>query len=68
VLDKVQQKFYDQEVAQCSFCTPGFLMAAEALYKVTPKPTLAEVQEAVAGHICMCGDIHRHVNTIVGGV
>jgi len=68
VLDKVQQKFYDQDVAQCGMCTPGFLMAAEALYKVTPKPTLAEVQEAVGGHVCMCGDVHRHVNAIVGGV
>jgi aerobic-type carbon monoxide dehydrogenase small subunit (CoxS/CutS family) len=67
-LDKVQQKFYDQDVTQCGFCTPGFLMAAEALYKVTPKPTLDEVREAVAGHVCMCGNVHRSVNAIVGGV
>ena len=36
--------------------------------RATPKPTLAEVQEAVGGHVCMCGDVHRHVNAIVGGV
>jgi len=68
VLGPVQQKFYDQDVAQCGFCTPGFIIAAEALYKVTPKPTMAEVQEAVGGHICMCGNVHRNVNCIVGGV
>ena len=68
VLDKVQQKFYDQDVAQCGYCTPGFIMAAEALYKVTPKPNLDEVREAVAGHVCMCGNVHRNVNAIVGGV
>jgi len=68
VLGKVQQKFYDQDVAQCGYCTPGFLMATEALYKVTPKPTLDEVREAFGGHVCMCGNIHRHVNAAVGGV
>ena len=68
VLGKTQQKFYDQDVAQCGYCTPGFIMAAEALYKVTPKPNLDEVREAVAGHVCMCGNVHRNVNCIVGGV
>ena len=68
VLDKVQQKFWDQDVAQCGYCTPGFIMAAEALYKVTPKPTLDETREALAGHVCMCGNVHRNVNCVVGGV
>ena len=68
VLDKVQQKFWDQDVAQCGYCTPGFIMAAEALYKVTPKPTLDETREALGGHVCMCGNIHRNVNCVVGGV
>lgn len=68
VLGPVQQKFYDKEAFACGFCTPGFVMAATALYSVTPKPTLAEVRLAMSGHMCMCGENSRHVRTIVGGV
>jgi xanthine dehydrogenase YagT iron-sulfur-binding subunit len=68
VLGPVQQKFYDQDVAQCGYCTPGFIMAAVGLYNSKPKPTLDEVREAVAGHVCMCGNVHRSVLCIAGGV
>jgi len=68
VLSAVQQKFYDQEHHQCGFCTPGFIMAAQALINVNPKPTLADAALAFSGHICMCGSLHRTVTTIVGGV
>ena len=68
VLGPVQQKFYDQDVAQCGYCTPGFIMAAVGLYNSKPKPTLDEVREAVAGHTCMCGNVHRNVLCITGGV
>jgi carbon-monoxide dehydrogenase small subunit len=68
VLGPVQQKFYDQDVAQCGYCTPGFIMAAEALYKTNPKPTMDETREAMGGHMCMCGNVHRNLNCIAGGV
>ena len=67
-LGPVQQKFYDEEAFSCGFCTPGFMMAAQALYSVKPKPTLDEVRLAVSGHMCMCGENSRHVRAIVGGV
>jgi aerobic carbon-monoxide dehydrogenase small subunit len=67
-MNPVQQKFFDQEVAGCGFCTPGFVMAAQALISVNPKPTLADVQLAFSGHMCMCCDNHRHVLATVGGV
>ena len=68
VLGPVQQKFYDQDVAQCGYCTPGFIMAAVGLYNSNPKPTLDEVREAMGGHVCMCGNVHRTVLCIAGGV
>lgn len=68
VLNPIQQKFYDQEVGQCGICTPGFVMAAQALLNVNPKPTMADVQQAFAGHLCFCGSLHRHMNATVGGV
>jgi len=68
VLGPVQQKYYDVEAHSCGYCTPGFLMAAQALISVNPKPALKDVQLAFSGHICMCGNTHRHVNAIVGGL
>jgi aerobic carbon-monoxide dehydrogenase small subunit len=67
-LNPVQQKYYDVDVAGCGYCTPGFVMAAQALINVKPKPTLDEVRMAFSGHMCMCCDTHRHVQAIVGGV
>ena len=67
-LSPVQQKFYDTEAFGCGICTPGFVMATNALYKATPKPTLAQVQQALSGHICMCANLTRTVNALVGGV
>jgi carbon-monoxide dehydrogenase small subunit len=40
---------------QCGYCTPGFVMASRALLSENPKPTLAEVKEALSGNICRCG-------------
>jgi len=40
---------------QCGICTPGFVMSARALLNDNPLPTMAEVKEALSGHICRCG-------------
>jgi carbon-monoxide dehydrogenase small subunit len=40
---------------QCGYCTPGFVMASVALLRQNPRPTLAEVKEALSGNLCRCG-------------
>ncbi|MFH1156053.1 MAG: (2Fe-2S)-binding protein [Pseudomonadota bacterium] len=40
---------------QCGICTPGFVMSTKALLNENPEPTMAEVKEALSGHICRCG-------------
>ena len=40
--------------AQCGYCTPGVLMAADALLKDNHNPTREEIQEAMAGNLCRC--------------
>jgi len=40
---------------QCGICTPGFVMSTKALLDENPIPTMAEVKEALSGHICRCG-------------
>jgi carbon-monoxide dehydrogenase small subunit len=53
-LHPLQQAFVDLGAAQCGYCTPGFLLAAEALLKERPSPTRGEIVEALAGNICRC--------------
>ena len=68
VLNPIQQKYYDNEVSQCGICTPGFVMAAQVLLSTNAKPTMDDVRQAFAGHLCMCGSLHRHITATVGGV
>jgi len=39
---------------QCGFCTPGFVLAAEALLSKEPHPSEAEVRQAIEGNLCRC--------------
>lgn len=53
-LSALQQAFLDTGAAQCGFCIPGQLMAAHDLLGRSPHPTVAEVQEGLAGNLCRC--------------
>lgn len=53
-LSVVQQAWLDEQVPQCGFCQPGFLIATTALLARTPRPTEAEIDEAIT-NICRCG-------------
>jgi carbon-monoxide dehydrogenase small subunit len=46
--------FAEAGAVQCGFCTPGFVMAAEALLRKIPTPTEEEIREAISGNICRC--------------
>jgi carbon-monoxide dehydrogenase small subunit len=53
-LHPLQQTFADLGAAQCGYCSPGFLLVAEELLKKRPKPSRAEIQEALSGNLCRC--------------
>jgi len=53
-LSPLQQAFLDKGAVQCGFCTPGVLMSAFALLRENPHPSLAEVQDGLAGNLCRC--------------
>jgi len=53
-LHPLQQTFADLGAAQCGYCSPGFLLVAEELLEKSPKPTRAEIQEALSGNLCRC--------------
>lgn len=70
----VKVAWVEEQVPQCGYCQPGHIMTAAALLRRTPKPTDAEVDEAMAGLICRCGTylrvrraIHRAAALLAGG-
>src|SRR5262245_46050273 len=54
-LDPIQEAFIEHNAFQCSYCTPGFLMATRELLHDNPEPTRTEIREALAGNLCRCG-------------
>lgn len=53
--DVVQAAFVEEQAAQCGYCTNGMVMAAKALLAQTPRPTLQQIQQSLAGNLCRCG-------------
>jgi carbon-monoxide dehydrogenase small subunit len=63
-LHPLQQAFWDHHGLQCGFCTPGILMTAKALLAENPRPTDAEIREAISGNLCRCTGYHFIVEAI----
>jgi aerobic carbon-monoxide dehydrogenase small subunit len=53
-LSRLQDAFLECGGAQCGICTPGMILAAAHLLEKTPKPSLDEIQEGLAGNLCRC--------------
>jgi aerobic-type carbon monoxide dehydrogenase small subunit (CoxS/CutS family) len=53
-LHAVQKAWIEQQVPQCGYCQPGFIMAAAALLAVNPRPSDRDIDE-VLSNICRCG-------------
>ena len=65
-LHPIQRAFWLDAGFQCGICTRGFIMSTYALLNAVPKPTNAQISEALAGNICRCGEyakIFTSVNT-----
>ena len=53
-LHPLQTAFADLGAAQCGYCTPAFLLAAQALLAANPKPSRDDIKQALAGNLCRC--------------
>ncbi len=53
-LHPLQEAFLEAGAVQCGFCTPGMLMSAAALLQRRPRPSEAEIKEALEGNLCRC--------------
>jgi isoquinoline 1-oxidoreductase alpha subunit len=55
----VQAAWVKHDVAQCGYCQSGQVMTATALLKANKRPSDAQIDAAMAGHICRCGTYSR---------
>ncbi len=63
-LAPIQQCFADHGGSQCGFCTPGFLVASQALLNNNPCPTEKEIACAIEGNLCRCTGYQQIVQSI----
>jgi nicotinate dehydrogenase subunit A len=61
----LQAAFIAEQAVQCGYCTNGMIMEAAAFLAKTPRPTDAQVREALAGNICRCGTHPRVVAAVM---
>ncbi|MHB1568337.1 MAG: (2Fe-2S)-binding protein [Solirubrobacteraceae bacterium] len=64
-LSPLQRAFVTNGAAQCGFCTPGMLMAADALLRVNPSASEPEIREALAGNLCRCTGYNKIIDAIL---
>lgn len=53
-LSALQRAFHEKLGTQCGYCTPGMVMASEALLRANPDPSADEIKAALAGNLCRC--------------
>jgi carbon-monoxide dehydrogenase small subunit len=63
-LEPLSAAFVSEGGAQCGICTPGMLIASEALLRRNPKPNDEEIREAIAGNLCRCTGYQRIVESV----
>ena len=64
-LHPLQQKFIEYAALQCGICTPGILVATEALLKKTPDPTETQVRYGLAGNLCRCTGYDKIIRAVM---
>ena len=59
------EAFIDYGALQCGFCTPGMIVAASALLKRNPRPTVDEIRHGLSGNVCRCTGYVRIVDAVL---
>ena len=63
-LSALQDSFWENHAMQCGYCTPGMLIAGQALLADNPDPSEAEIREAISGNLCRCTGYQQIVEAI----
>jgi nicotinate dehydrogenase subunit A len=60
----LQRHFIEEQAAQCGYCSNGMIMAAKALLDRRPRPTDAQIKDALNANLCRCGTHNRIVRAV----
>jgi nicotinate dehydrogenase subunit A len=63
-LHPIQAAFVAEQAVQCGYCISGMVIAAAALLKRNPNPSVAQIKAEMNGHLCRCGTHLRIVRAI----
>jgi carbon-monoxide dehydrogenase small subunit len=63
-LHPVQRAFHEHHALQCGYCTPGMVMATVSLLAEQPRPSEAEIRQALEGNLCRCTGYHNIVKAV----
>jgi carbon-monoxide dehydrogenase small subunit len=61
---EVQRAFVEAGGVQCGFCTPGLIVASHDLLCRNPRPSDAEIREALAGNLCRCTGYEKILDAV----
>ncbi|MGH9638654.1 MAG: (2Fe-2S)-binding protein [Bryobacteraceae bacterium] len=63
-LHPLQEAFMACDAMQCGYCTAGMILSSAALLREKPKPSKAEIKQALDGNICRCGTYNRIIAAV----
>ena len=64
-LHPLQRAFLAHSAVQCGFCTPGMIITAIGLLKENPRPTEADVRQALSGSLCRCTGYRQIIDAVL---
>jgi carbon-monoxide dehydrogenase small subunit len=63
-MSPLQDAFCEAHGLQCGYCTPGMLIAAQALLDANPQPSEEQIREAIGGNLCRCTGYQQIVEAV----
>ncbi len=64
-LHPLQKAFVKKDGFQCGFCTPGQVMAAQALLLKNPQPSKEEILDGMSGNLCRCAAYPKIIDSVL---
>ncbi len=63
-LHPLQEAFVEHGAVQCGFCTPGMVLTTLSLLERNPRPSRAQIREAIGGNLCRCTGYQKIVDAV----
>lgn len=60
----ISDAFAEAGAVQCGFCTPGMIMATEAILSQNSKPTRDEIADGLSGNLCRCTGMNMIIEAV----